>query len=430
MQMHFKKVLIALFLLSFLSISNATVTKEVENDLATLSKHFTERFLKNSYSQSDVYNTLIYLKNNTHFAIYVYTFRNNTWTMKPLMPRVDISTHAAWSRLLLSWLNQNATKNIKEGFTFVHLPQEPLHEDSQIDRESHIKVDQLFERCPILATCTHPKILWSQNAVLIPDPFILNENYVANVRKITDAKLDTLKNRKSDVFFRGAVSGHNNIFYDIEDLSKDDRLRLFLMSKNKSFIDAKITSTCWLEDKKNVSPDFQEWYLKNLADKKGPYADFIEHAHHKYLISIDGFGAAWSRVQYILFTGSVLLLRADCTQYFYPLLTPMKTHVEINQGLTNLEETYTYLEQNPTVAQAIADNGRIFAEKYLTKDAIDTYLTHVIYDLNEAYHEPLGWHEKLSLIFQQVTLHYVSLKYELMWYYNEFIKTYFMNEIS
>ncbi len=102
---------------------------------------------------------------------------------------------------------------------------------------------------------------------------------------------------------------------------------------------------------------------------------------------MDGFGAAWSRVPYILFTKSVLLLRADCHQYFYPLLQENVTHITINRGLKNLEATYIELEQNQEKAKMIAQNGFDFAEKYLTKNAIDTYLIQVIYDLNRAFNE-------------------------------------------
>lgn len=63
----------------------------------------------------------------------------------------------------------------------------------------------------------------------------------------------------------------------------------------------------------------------------------------------------------------------------------MHTHVNIDPGLTNLERTYKYLEQNPVLAVSIGNNGYVFAEKYLTPDAIKTHLSGVIHDLNDAF---------------------------------------------
>ncbi|MES2607717.1 MAG: glycosyl transferase family 90 [Pseudomonadota bacterium] len=392
-----------------------------------MAKQFTGRFLKNGYSQSDIYDALIYLRKQTEMNIYVYTFKNKTWTMIPFSPQKDCSTNYPQSRLLLSWLNENATKKIKEGFTFCSVPQEPIHDNSWLGEERQIKIRHLFDTCPVLATCTHPEILWTENAVLIPDYFILNENYYSNCNEIIKENNTSFVNRKPVIFFRGAITGaYSQIQYDMESIKKDDRLVLFGMSKEKEFIDAKITADYWLDNEGKATVDFLNWYKHNLTSRKSAPVDFIAHAQNKYLISIDGFGAAWSRVPYILFTGSVLLLRADCKQYFYKLLTPKKTHVEINRYLTNIEEVYTYLEQNPKVAESIANNGKAFAEKYLIKDAIDTYLTHVIYDLNEAYYEPTGWMNKTILAFKKIRFQIAEIKYASKRYFRKHLKPYFM----
>ncbi len=175
------------------------------------------------------------------------------------------------------------------------------------------------------------------------------------------------------------------------------------------FIDAKITDDCHIYYR--TTDDFKAWYENNLRDLKTEPVDFITHIGYKYLFSADGFGAAWVRVPNILFTGSVLLLRADCEQYFYSLLEPMKTHVNIDPGLINLDYVYEYLEKNPKIAEVIGENGRIFAETYLTKEAIDCYLTRVIYDLNDAYRETTGLKQNLKLVCKKIIYQGSCVKY-------------------
>jgi hypothetical protein len=306
--------------------------------------------------------------------------------MYPVVPeRKDSYPHTRFSGELLTWLNAHVTKDIKDGLSFVYMPQEPLHECGFHDEKQQLELKALFEKCPVLLTCTHPKVLWSESAILIPDPYIVMDKYRTDVDDIKSKRELTYQQRSPSIFFRGAISGPYSFVYSIDSVQKDDRLRLFMFSKNAPFINAMITDDSCLNIQERVTADFKQWYMRNLSDKKGPYANFIEHARHKYLISMDGYGSAWSRVPYILFTGSVLLLRADCKQYFYLLLQNMRTHVAVDPGLTNLHSIYMYLEQNPGVAEAIGNNGYAFAENYLTVDAINRYLSQVVRDLSDAF---------------------------------------------
>jgi hypothetical protein len=386
MKLANKILAIAMLLLSF-DIQCHAVSQDAATHLTLLSQKFTDRFLKNGYSQADIDTFAAYVKSSgIKSAFCIYTFKNAVWTMHPVLPeRKDSYPHTRFATELLTWLNTHVTKDIKDGLSFVYMPQEPVHECGFHDQKQQLELKALFEKCPILLTCTHPNILWSESAILVPDPYIMSANYQATIDEILQKRELTYKNRMPFVFFRGAISGPHSYVYRMESLGNDDRLKLFMLSKNTPFINAMITSDDCLTIPERVTPDFKTWYQQNLADKKGAQANFIEHARHKYLISLDGYGSAWSRVPYILFTGSVLLLRADCKQYFYSLLGNMHTHVTIDPGLTNLTAVYTHLEQNPDVAESIANNGHAFASNYLTKDAINMYLSQVIRDLNNAF---------------------------------------------
>lgn len=363
------------------------MSQEAHQKLTMLSNQFTNRFLKNGYTSADISNFIAYIKSSgIKSAFYVYTFKNGAWHADPVVPeRKDSYPHTRFANELFAWLNTHVTKDIKDGLSFIYMPQEPLHECGFHDQKQQLALKTLFEKCPILLTCTHPNILWSDQGILIPDPYILFDKYKTDVDEIKSKKELVYSKRSPSVFFRGAISGPHSFIYNIDSISKDDRLRLFMLSKSNPFINAMITDDSCLTLQERVTDDFKKWYQQNLSDKKGPYANFIEHARHKYLISMDGYGSAWSRVPYILFTGSILLLRADCKQYFYSLLQNMTTHVNIDPGLTNLTAVYTHFEQNPGLAETIGNNGYAFAENYLTVDAINMYLSQVIRDLNNAF---------------------------------------------
>lgn len=363
------------------------MSQEAHQKLTMLSNQFTNRFLKNGYTSADISNFIAYIRSSgIKSAFYVYTFKNGAWHADPVVPeRKDSYPHTRFANELLAWLNTHATKDIKDGLSFIYMPQEPLHECGFHDQKQQLALKTLFEKCPILLTCTHPNILWADQGILIPDPYILLEKYKIDVEEIKAKKELAYSKRSPSIFFRGAISGPYSYVYDMNSVYKDDRLKLLSLSKSFPFINALITNDSCLDIQGRATADFKQWYLQNLSAKKGTYTSFIEHARHKYLISIDGYGSAWSRVPYILFTGSVLLLRADCKQYFYSLLQNMATHVNIDPGLANLAAVYIHLEQNPNVAESIGNNGCAFAENYLTADAINMYLSQVIRDLSNAF---------------------------------------------
>ena len=50
------------------------------------------------------------------------------------------------------------------------------------------------------------------------------------------------------------------------------------------------------------------------------------------------------------------------------------THVTIKSDLSDGEEIFRRLENNPKLAEKIGAQGRNFANMLLTKEAVDTYL--------------------------------------------------------
>ena len=122
---------------------------------------------------------------------------------------------------------------------------------------------------------------------------------------------------------------------------------------------------------------------------------YAEQAIHAYLLSMDGFGAAWGRVPGMLATGSVLLMQAENKQWFYPWLkaydpftstaTPVsdECYIPIRTDLSNLVPVVNWLNENPGQAKKIGENGRQFAEEYLKANEVELYFESIIKALCE-----------------------------------------------
>ncbi|HLD95539.1 MAG TPA: glycosyl transferase family 90, partial [Alphaproteobacteria bacterium] len=298
---------------------------------------------------------------------------------------------------MLTWLNQNVTDSIKEGMMVVVYSLELIHGFLYMSEEEQKEIVKCAKNVPILITCTHPNLDWSYEAVLVPDPWVLGDGYRNTYKQLIEHPFPALKDRKPVVYFRGAFNSPYSVPFTMRNALRSDRLNLGLLSFIYPWIDVGYTQYPWVNDTA-LSKQFVEWFSSHPLSRKGAKSEnFITHGQNKYLISIDGFGAAWTRLPYILCTGSVLLARADCHQYFYKLLQKGETHYSIKSGLINLEEAYKDLEEHPKLAEKIARQGKEFAKNYLNPNAIDFYLKTVIYQLNEAYKPNESIWSKLKL---------------------------------
>jgi hypothetical protein len=70
-----------------------------------------------------------------------------------------------------------------------------------------------------------------------------------------------------------------------------------------------------------------------------------EHIKYKYLISIDGWTAAWMRVPWIMASNSVLLKQdSNRVEWFYHAMKPHVHFYPVHANLSDLLEAVAYLE--------------------------------------------------------------------------------------
>ena len=342
-------------------------------ELETLANIQTARF-SNGYAEEDVDRAVTYIEENnidSGFCLIYKKDQEDFFSYRVLASNDKNYTHTFSFRggLYTQLLNKNLS-NIHFRKIILHTF-EPYFFGYRYCTHNQ-NLTNLFKKAPVLGFCRHPNVTYSQHYVLIPDPYLID-----NLEQIKwqVSKSKRISKKIPEIFFRGSPSG--TLFpYNKQTIQMNPRLHLLSRSKEFSYLNFR------LSDDKMIAchsdPEFIAYYEKDLKQNGLDFADWNTHAHYKYLLSCDGYGAAWGRPLLIMATGGVLLMQHICDQYFHPLLQDGKTHLKINNDISNLKDIYNSLEENPAKAQEIANSGREFIKKYISKDSIETYINIIV----------------------------------------------------
>ena len=101
------------------------------------------------------------------------------------------------------------------------------------------------------------------------------------------------------------------------------------------------------------------------------WASIADHVKFKYLISLDGWTAAWMRVPWIMATNSLLIKQETLkVEWFDYALKPYVHYYPVKRDLSNLLEVIDYLEKHQEEAQEIIRNANKFVEEFFDRDTI------------------------------------------------------------
>jgi len=162
----------------------------------------------------------------------------------------------------------------------------------------------------------------------------------------------------SKVYWRGADNGKE---YGVENekvwanLGKYyPRVELVRLSKNyPEKVDAMLT---YFSNGKEDIERYKSIGLENHLTHKR--FTITEHVNFKYLISVDGWTAAWMRVPWILATNSVLLKQESLkVEWFDYALKPYVHYYPVRRDLSDLLDAIDYLEKHQELAQEIVRNA-------------------------------------------------------------------------
>ncbi|MEI7493514.1 MAG: glycosyl transferase family 90 [Alphaproteobacteria bacterium] len=339
-------------------------------------------------------------------ALFSYNKERDQWSYEIRSSRFYKDQSTIRAKVILSFLNGESREchdkaRLDKDFSFLAFLQEPGIFPS-LSEESCNDLSEIFKNNFVLTPCTSPaKHPWSQYLIAIPDFFTLG-NDRQKVSTTLMASISPFKSRTTQCFFIGGLSGpfrpYENIT-EIEEkfprlhyckLAHEHRQSLRVAITNYEYL--RIATTIYSGD--HIYERFAEC-LKKYRVRSMQQQTYAEQARYAYLLSMDGFGAAWGRVPGILATGSVLLMQAENKQWFYPWLkaydpfrstaTPVsdECYIPIRTDLSNLVPVVNWLNENPGQAKRIGENGRQFAEEYLKANEVELYFESIIKALCE-----------------------------------------------
>jgi hypothetical protein len=222
----------------------------------------------------------------------------------------------------------------------------------------------------------------SMQSILMPDFFMQDGQYGAELEEIAEAvSAHPFDQRREVIMWRGSLSGPD--YPTLENFRRFPRFQLHTMSrKHPNIIDARLCNydVGETEAARALSSYLQREY--GGPAERLPAAGFVPF---KYLISLDGVGAAWKRTATILASGSVLLLHHRWTQFFYAGMKPWVHYVPLEFDFSDLIDRYDWLVAHPMQARQIAENGWRFAKDVLTPRALETYFAQVLTVCCELY---------------------------------------------
>jgi hypothetical protein len=311
---------------------------------------------------------------------------------------------------LVNHFNQSNDFNFAQSFFFVILLSEAgyvLNEEASLDKKANDELSRILDTLPVLAPCANNHISWTKKLILVPDFYILFDQRT-DIETLLNTDLPPFQERKNTIFFSGAISGWPHPF-TMENIQNIPRFHLLDYADTHEFIEYKMTNSNHLTKEHITNPEVIEWFNEKHSNKAARQCNYIDHAQYKYLLSFDGFGAAWGRIPSILSSGSVLLMQSECNQWFYSRLkaydpftaeAPIldENFIIVSRDLSNLEDLYNWLEANPEQAEQLGKNGKKLASNFFRTESNFNYLLqtlqqvkkrHSIFYLNNMHHKDL-----------------------------------------
>jgi len=164
---------------------------------------------------------------------------------------------------------------------------------------------------------------------------------------------------------------------------------LWPSSKRGSVVSLSQNSLLHLVDAKFSRFDSPDNELKIEMDRSSYVSKAVpleEQFKYRYLIDIDGHGCSYSRLFWILGSGSLCLKQtSDLSQWYYPGLSPNRHYIPFDQEANDLEDKILYFMHHPKEAHSIAENARLFFHTYLNSYFQYSHLMRVLKLYGELY---------------------------------------------
>jgi hypothetical protein len=204
--------------------------------------------------------------------------------------------------------------------------------------------------------------------ILIPDTDYLVTNCYKSIFS-NDPKTYIQKNNTA--VFAGSTTGGGGLSLQKIINKKVPRIKSAQYFMKSELVSFKITNICQTEDR----------HILDYISKLGILSDRISwesQLDNKFLISVDGNGATWSRVVKALISNSVLLkYDSPRVQFYYDSLIENLHYIKIKDD-SQVEQVVQNETSEPGRYHYIASESSEFARKNLNQETIDLYMIELI----------------------------------------------------
>ncbi|MFZ0616819.1 MAG: glycosyl transferase family 90 [Chthoniobacterales bacterium] len=209
--------------------------------------------------------------------------------------------------------------------------------------------------------------------ILIPDAdYLMSDGYQSLL--IEDPV--PFSNKQPKAVFAGATTGaggNGGALLTLHKVKNDlvPRISSAQFFASSEDVDFKITSICQEDGAETVE------YIKSLGicDE---FWSWEKQLDYKFIISMDGNGAAWGRMVKSLHSNSVLMkYESQRVQFYYDSLVPWLHYIPIARDADVVDIVKKELEE-PGRYEYIAKAGSEFAKEYLRKEVVDSYMIHLL----------------------------------------------------
>lgn len=194
------------------------------------------------------------------------------------------------------------------------------------------------------------------------------------------------KDKIPTAIFRGSSTGAG-VTVDTNPRLKIAYLSVLMNHTNGTkLLDAKITK--WqLRPRKLMNEKYLQtinvYEMRRKGITLGKYMSPLEQSRHKYIVHVDGHVSAF-RLSIEMSMGSCLLLvKSKYNLWFSERLKSMVHYIPIKEDLSDLISKIKWCRENDEECEKIANNAKIFYNKYLKKDGIFDYMQTLLVNLKK-----------------------------------------------
>lgn len=177
--------------------------------------------------------------------------------------------------------------------------------------------------------------------------------------------------------FRGSSTGYGT------NVETNPRLKISSMSREQRkdrdgilFLNAGITKWNARLRKHKNNPYLQTLQKGNVTLVE--WVSFSDQTNYKFIIHIDGHVSAFRLSMELASMSLVLKVDSNNKMWFSHLLKPFVHYIPIKSDLSDIYDAIKWCKANDLECYQIACNARLFAQTYLQKEGILTYLYNIL----------------------------------------------------